>query len=301
MTRKSNRLWLLRCGLFLFAATALSQEPFNWLDNPPPTSQFATALNKIFDAALEEPVPFESIKGRFDPEHSSFSAKVLLPGILPEYCGLDQSTANRTWEYICKLSWQEAASRSEPASAMKIYVNLTNLVQDSRKDWDITPYRKSSFFSSVAFGVHKEIRYREILISRQNSSVTLTVFLPLCKSHCAASPSGPSPPSVGIDSEINSVIQTGHYVGLPAPQASRGSLPGVTTLAITNGTTYDLRIVTSGPTSAEYSIPAGQTQEVQVVPGLYKVFGKVSDPNVLPFYGGTTYESGTKYVYRFYI
>jgi len=103
--------------------------------------------------------------------------------------------------------------------------------------------------------------------------------------------------------DIESVLKSGHYSTLPTPQTTvdRTGLPGRTTLTITNQTQYSLNISSSGPTAGRYTISAGDTQDIEVSPGSYRIVGRVSAPNVLPFYGAQAYTSGTKYSYRFYI
>jgi hypothetical protein len=110
-----------------------------------------------------------------------------------------------------------------------------------------------------------------------------------------------TPSTNNIDAEIAKVLSQGQYSALPARQISQSGTPGITTLAVTNGTQYSLRILASGPTPGDYTIMPGATQDIAVAPGSYKIVGTVPASNVLPFYGTESYASGTRYVYRFYI
>lgn len=108
-------------------------------------------------------------------------------------------------------------------------------------------------------------------------------------------------PDPRIDSEIATVLGSGRYSALPAVQTSKSGTTGRTSLAITNDTQYSLQIMTSGLTTGQYTISPGATQEIVVLPGSYKIIGRVSASNVLPFYGTEKYAGGWKYSYGFYL
>ena len=84
---------------------------------------------------------------------------------------------------------------------------------------------------------------------------------------------GTGAPAGGIASEISQLAQSGRYVPLPAsvhciPYSGTGALR-----TVENGTSYQLRLVFSGPVDREVAIAPGQKQSINLPVGAYKVGG----------------------------
>jgi hypothetical protein len=204
--------------------------------------------------------------------------------------GVDSSV----WVYACSVSLGSE-------SLKQAYGNLVSLVQASRPDWHIANFADGG----MEFKGQTSPRSVRVYYTNDDGSnggvLNFRLFSP--STARSALPSAPAKVGSTIDSEIASVLSSNRYSALPVllatPDQSRS--PELSTVTITNATRYNLRILVSGPTSGQYSIPAGATQDVPVSAGSYRLLGRVSAPNVLPFYGSPTYASGMKYLYRFFI
>jgi hypothetical protein len=69
---------------------------------------------------------------------------------------------------------------------------------------------------------------------------------------------------------------------------------------IKNDTRYELTVRYSGEESKKVVIPKGETQNIDLPPGAYRVAASVSAAQVLNYYGNNTLEPGS-YSERFYI
>jgi hypothetical protein len=316
MSLNSTRL-ALPVGVVCFAAVALAQQPYNWVNNPPPLEVFTPAFDKVYAAKNENPTPFQSITGKFDPDHNGWFTTFPFPGAATTETWIGRQGTG--WVYTLKM-------KVGAEERKKIYSNLVNAIQESKPGWEAHP---STIGQSVNFTEYKSgsgfwgkkkasptdpprPHTNPSLLSIDCSDVGGYVEMTLHVTPYALAFGNPPPlATVGganssIGSEIETVVGTGRYSALPTPQASQSgtpgrTTPGRTTLAITNGTQYSLRILASGPTEGQYTISPGATQQIEVSPGSYKIVGRVSASNVLPFYGTETYASGSKYAYRFFV
>jgi hypothetical protein len=115
-------------------------------------------------------------------------------------------------------------------------------------------------------------------------------------------------PNTTLRSEVEEVEKSGRFMALPAPQVTRTQITGVSsgvaldaTRVVRNGTSYQLRVVFTGPVDREITLEPGVSQTIILKPGQYKVLGRVSAPNVTPFLGPQTYNSGETYTSQFVI
>ena len=167
----------LSVAVLCFAAVALAQQPYNWVNNPPPVEVFAPSFEKVWAASYEKPA-FQSIKGRLIPEDGTWSTLAPLLGMsrcwlreLPTPDGVKLLLHAHTvdvpyWVYECRL---EAG-----IGATKGYSNLVKAVEKSRQDWQISP----NGGRSVEFGLGDEERMTTLredrkifMTSRGNVSV----------------------------------------------------------------------------------------------------------------------------------
>jgi hypothetical protein len=95
------------------------------------------------------------------------------------------------------------------------------------------------------------------------------------------------------------VVQGGKYTPLPASAPCIPHPGSVSLRTIENGTSYQLRLMLSGPLDRDVTISPGQKQSVDLPAGTYKVVGRVSSTNVLPFYGEETCRVGEECAVRF--
>jgi hypothetical protein len=99
-------------------------------------------------------------------------------------------------------------------------------------------------------------------------------------------------------------IHSGDYAPLPTAQRATGgdSLPsGLTTMTIRNSTNYQLTIFFDGPVAKSLSLSPGESRDLDLVPGRFRVAGRAAALNVLPFYGEETYASSARYSMTFYV
>ena len=112
---------------------------------------------------------------------------------------------------------------------------------------------------------------------------------------------------VALSSKSDSVSATidriakGSHQELPPPTqtpTALGQSPGWT---IENATGYQLHLYLSGPTEHEYVIPNGNSINLDLPPGSYRMAAEVSSKNVTPFYALRQLDSGTRWKSKFYI
>lgn len=104
-----------------------------------------------------------------------------------------------------------------------------------------------------------------------------------------------------VAGQIDAVLRSGQYTGLPPAQRIGSVGSGQPTLSIENRTSYLLTVLLAGPVEQSVSVASGATQKIVVPAGSYRVLGRVNAANVLPFYGNQDYSSGTEYSESFYI
>lgn len=107
-----------------------------------------------------------------------------------------------------------------------------------------------------------------------------------------------------IRSEMDQVEASRNYIALPPAQSapSRSAIAsGMVARTVENGTSYVLRVAFSGPVDQEIELQPGEKRSLMLPVGTYRVLGRVSAPNVLPFFGTQSYEGGAEYPSRFHI
>ena len=96
--------------------------------------------------------------------------------------------------------------------------------------------------------------------------------------------------------EIDDVIKSGRYTKLPpaevVSQSDGSELPHV---RIMNQTSFTVSISFDGPKERTTKIAAGRSVDLAMEPGHYRVFGKTSDPLILPLLGFYDYSHGFDY------
>jgi hypothetical protein len=104
-------------------------------------------------------------------------------------------------------------------------------------------------------------------------------------------------------SEIDDVVRNGRYSRLPPPKMLAGGAGfGPSHISLVNKTRYTLTVIFSGPAESTASVQAGQAVKLDLIPGVYRVLGRVDDsPTVLPLLGSHEYSAGTEYESAFSI
>jgi len=105
----------------------------------------------------------------------------------------------------------------------------------------------------------------------------------------------------GIANQIDEIVKSGRFSALPQAQASTSGGRGQPGLSIENRTAYELTVLVAGPVERSITVPAGGYENVILPAGNYRVVGKVSAPNVVPFFGAQSYADGISYRESFYI
>ena len=105
-----------------------------------------------------------------------------------------------------------------------------------------------------------------------------------------------------VRSEIDEVIQSGKYSQLPAAEVvSQSDGSGPPQMSVVNNTVYSLTVTFYGSTERSVKVTAGQSFELELTPGTYRILGRTSNPLVLPFVGNENYSAGTIYKRTFYV
>ena len=131
------------------------------------------------------------------------------------------------------------------------------------------------------------------VLARSNShlAVSVTITFPINAEHTLQP----------AESEIDTALKSGSYTPLPPIQRIRSSGYGPASINIKNDTGYSLTIVYEGQSGTTVTVPAHQTSTVSVSAGSYRVMGRVSAPNVLPFIGDQSVGPGDLLETSFYI
>jgi len=122
--------------------------------------------------------------------------------------------------------------------------------------------------------------------------------LPPSRAKTATVPPVQEPPR----SEIDDVIQSGKYSRMPRSDlVSPATGSGPSHLSVINQTGYALTVTFYSSTERSVDITAGQSLEMDLMPGTYRVLGRANSPTVLPFVGNDNYAAGAQYKSTFYI
>jgi len=96
-------------------------------------------------------------------------------------------------------------------------------------------------------------------------------------------------------------VAIGSHQSLPAPEQlsiARGENPGWT---IENATGYQVDLYLRGPVERHYQIRKGDSINVDLPPGGYRIAAKLSNESVLPFYAVRELGGGTRWKSHLYI
>jgi hypothetical protein len=104
-----------------------------------------------------------------------------------------------------------------------------------------------------------------------------------------------------IVKEVDAIQAAPHGI-LPAPQANTSSslYSTNTEIAITNATNYKLTVWYDGYSKKKLVLDPGESYEIELTPGPYRVAASVNAASVRPFAGNHTLKAGS-YTERFYI
>ena len=103
-------------------------------------------------------------------------------------------------------------------------------------------------------------------------------------------------------SEIDEVIQSGKYSALPpAEVVGQSDSSGPPQIYILNETGFTLSVTFYGSVERSVKIADGNSLDMELPPGDYRVLGRATIPTVIPFVGSDKYAEGTKYEQRFYV
>ena len=105
-----------------------------------------------------------------------------------------------------------------------------------------------------------------------------------------------------VTDQIEEVSRTGRYSTLPQAQtlASGASATTPPTLVVENQTGHELTVLLDGPASKSLSVKAGATSApIELPSGSYRILGRVSSSQVLPFLGSQQYAAGATYKLAF--
>ena len=98
-----------------------------------------------------------------------------------------------------------------------------------------------------------------------------------------------------IDSKLN-LIASSTYNSFEQPVPERKFWSSENSiLIIENNTEFDLTAYLKGPEYKIIKVEKNSTIEVEISAGMYEAASELSNPDVLPYYGKVTYESGQKY------
>ncbi|MGA2903487.1 MAG: hypothetical protein ABSD98_06635 [Candidatus Korobacteraceae bacterium] len=106
--------------------------------------------------------------------------------------------------------------------------------------------------------------------------------------------------SASISAQIDRIANGAHQ-DLPAPvqtPIARGQNPG---WSIENATGYQLHLYLSGPAERDYVIPNGNSINVDLPPGTYRIAADVSNKAVIPFYAVRQLNANARWTSHFYI
>jgi hypothetical protein len=99
-------------------------------------------------------------------------------------------------------------------------------------------------------------------------------------------------------------IRAADHAAMPPAQrvaVNAMAASGRTTMIVKNSTAYELSVFFDGPVTTKLTIMPGASQDVELAPGTFRVAGRVTAADVLPFYGEETYSGSAHYSIAFYI
>jgi hypothetical protein len=256
--------------------------------------------------ASEEAQPFVSIRGDFDltSPTAAWKTRVQLPGA--ERCVLIKTptpgpTPTPLWTYGCVFR-----------AATNTYEHIVELVQ-SALGINYRPDEAAVGANQVFFSDPSKPAWRLVVTKTSNAPVVLLRITPqqlatsipedLLDAH--SSSTGGQPFGLTISEEIEK-IKSSKPDPFPPIQRSAGassspaSQGGMGVFGIKNDTAYTLTVLFSGPTERRVEVAPGGSVSVELLPGSYKLAGRVNAPNVSPSYGEYLFDRSSSAV-KFYI
>jgi hypothetical protein len=110
-------------------------------------------------------------------------------------------------------------------------------------------------------------------------------------------------PEPSVHDVVEKIRAADHAAMPPAQRVTVNALvaPGRTMMTVKNSTAYELSVFFDGPISTKLTIMPGASQDVDLAPGTFRVAGRVTAVDVLPFYGEETYSNSARYSVTFYV
>jgi hypothetical protein len=282
--------------------------------------EFSGRLKQVVEAARQG---FEPIKGEFDllgAGNDKWKTTVWLPGSASCYLVKAEREVERTFvglEYFFYHSDLWTVKSGSEADLLREYEKVVGFVGQTT-GWNYEPSGNMPGGAlRVVFGAKPEdptilVWVRPYAVDQDASALQLSVFPPARLRMAFTRPSSgssaavaASPTTTSIRSEIDDIERSGRFAAMPQPvrvgnPRSLGNSSGDVTQDVENGTPYELRVLYSGPIDRDLTVQPGMKGRIVLPPGGYRVAAKVSNPNVLPYYGVQSYEAGS-YSSRFFI
>ena len=252
--------------------------------------------------AAEEAEPFLSIRGDFDlaSPTAAWKTRIQLPDA--ERCFLLKTPRPGPadapwWTYTCSFR-----------SSADTYERIVKLVQ-SALNISYRPDEAAVNVNQVLFSDPSKPAWTLVVTKDTNSSVVslritpeqLATSMPAGLVPAGSGSSNPAAPSSSLTiREEFDRITSRPYGSLPPIQSTGASASrnGMAVLEIKNDTAYTLTALFGGPTERRVEVAPGGSISVELLPGSYKVAGRVNAPGVLPSYGEHRFDasgSGMKF------
>jgi hypothetical protein len=266
-------------------------------------AEFRSSIQAAWRAS-QEAEPFASVRGDFDlaSPAAAWKTRIQLPDA--DRCVLIKTTppgptaaplltyacvfraSTDTYERIVKLV-QSALSISYQPDESAVNVNQVFFSDRSKPAWKLV-VTKTSNASAVLLRI----------MPQQSATSIPDVFLP---PDAGLSNTTAQPSVLTIREEVEKIM-SGKYTPLPPIQTTGVSASGngMAVFEVKNDTAYTLTVLFSGPTERRLELAPGASISVELLPGSYKLVGRVNAPNVLPSYGEHLFNLGSSGV-KFYI
>jgi hypothetical protein len=304
----------MRRGTILLLAVLLAG-PSAWAKKPPKTPPGPTDADVI--AALKTVIAaadgdFATIKGDFDtrsPQNNQWKTSVSLPGSDSCYIVHEPRTPNEfngavisiqrdDYWYRCNMAFARGAD-----PLLDRYDTLIKMVGQVT-GWPFTPNRasgqgdRSVTFSDRPSGLKSPIVIVSIGQTQKGFVLGVSVFpgnrltfpgIPPRTTAGSASPPGAIVSTASAQPSISQEIETvrnGAHSALPPIQSS--GVPcrnGMCAFGVKNDTAYSLTVLFGGPSEQRVELAPSSSTSVNLLPGSYKIVGRVNAANVTPSYG----------------
>lgn len=278
------------------------------------TEEFKASVLRVVEVAETDP-QLRLLRSAADLGASSpeWKTDVWIPG--SRDCRVER--LSNTFVYKCYNFF--SIMKNWPDDGFRAYENVVKWLQNAT-GWEVNPQgADDTYLSEVILRGESGGAFISVSLmkwaTKTGRRVTITVFpthhprstntLP-SETEVAASSGDNSTDSADerVRSEVDQLARSRQYSAMPAPRRTTPDqtlTEGMVQRSVENGTSYTLRILLSGPVNRELRLAPGQRQSLTLPAGAYRVAAHLTAPNVLPFYGEQTYESGAQYESKFYI